>query len=131
MAEKREQIAAILAASENKLKSAEILLDAGQWADAVSRAYYVVYHAISAVLFSQDLVFSSHAQSIGAFNKQFVKTGIFPKDFGRILVKIQMDRENADYRVSAAISEELARDDVTKAKEILKECQNYLAEHNS
>ena len=126
MTDRTSQIATILATAQSKLKSAEILLEAGQWADAVSRSYYVVYHAISAVLITRDLVFSSHSQTISMFNKEFVKSGLFPKDFGRLLVKMQMDRETADYRVATGINEDRAREDIETAKKILAACHQYL-----
>jgi uncharacterized protein (UPF0332 family) len=119
-------MAAVLGLAEDKLKSARILLDAGQWRDAASRAYYSAFHAASAVLLSKGLSFSSHAQTIGAFNRNFVKTGIFPIEFGRRLTKMQTDRESGDYRATSPIGEATAREDVAIADEFLQSCRRYL-----
>ncbi|HAD04092.1 MAG: hypothetical protein A2091_11495 [Desulfuromonadales bacterium GWD2_61_12] len=78
-------IQAIVAKAEDKLKTARLDFANGQYDDAVSRAYYAVYHMMTGVLFRHDQIFSSHAQTIGAFNRDFIKTGIFPKEFIRMI----------------------------------------------
>ncbi|MDI6740852.1 MAG: HEPN domain-containing protein [Candidatus Edwardsbacteria bacterium] len=117
---------AVLDTAAEKLRSAELLLAAGHWSDAVSRAYYCAYHAISAVLLTKGLAFSSHGQAIGAFNREFVKSGLFPADFGRKLVKMQSDREAGDYRTLSPIGREVAQGDIEDARMILEHCRNYV-----
>ncbi|MDZ7260944.1 MAG: HEPN domain-containing protein [candidate division KSB1 bacterium] len=112
--------------AEEKLLSAQVLLQAGHYADAASRAYYCAFHSISAVLLSRNLTFSSHGQTIGAFNREFVKSGIFPKHFGRWLIKMQKDREAGDYRTHSLIGAQIAAEDVSMAEEILSLCRQYL-----
>ena len=121
-----KEIAAALGAAEEKLAAARSLLSAGYCADAASRAYYCAFHAISAVLLSRHLSFSAHGQTIGAFNREFVKQGLFPKHFSRRLAKMQADREAGDYRTSPPIGPQIAAEDVQFAEEILCECRKYL-----
>ena len=61
------ELIAIFEKSESKLKTAKINLENGQFADAISSAYYAVYHIITACLLTKSLSFSSHSQVIGAF----------------------------------------------------------------
>lgn len=65
-------IKAMFSKSREKLETAQIDFDNGRHNDSVSRSYYAVFHAISAVLLSKGLHFSSHGQTIGAFNKEFI-----------------------------------------------------------
>lgn len=65
-------IKAMLSKAREKLKTARIDFDNERYDDSVSRSYYAVFHAISAVLLSKGLHFSSHSQTIGAFNKEFI-----------------------------------------------------------
>ena len=88
---------AILTKAESKLKTAKLNFENEQYDDAASRAYYGAYHAISALLFSKGLVFSSHSQTIGAFNKEFVKTDIFPRESTKIMQNLFDDRQTGDY----------------------------------
>lgn len=60
---KAETIAAILHKAKSKLVTSRLDFENGQFDDAVSRAYYAVYHGMTAALFSIDMVFSSHAQT--------------------------------------------------------------------
>jgi hypothetical protein len=92
-------IQSIVAKAEDKLKTARLDFAGGQFDDAVSRAYYAVYHMMTAALFSREQVFSSHAQTIGAFNRDFVKTGTFPKEFTRMIQGLFEDRQTGDYDV--------------------------------
>jgi len=119
-------IGLVLDLAEDKLKSAKILMNAGQWRDAASRAYYCAFHAATAILLSRGLTFSSHAQTIGAFNREFVKTGLFPREFGRRLMKMQTDREAGDYRATSPIGQTIAQDDVVAATEFLNSCRCFL-----
>jgi len=121
-----DKIQAALSTAKEKLSSAKVLLEAKHFADAASRAYYCAFHSISAVLLSKGLIFSSHGQAIGAFNREFVKTEIFPKHFGRWLIKMQSDREAGDYRTRSPIGEQIAAEDTKMAEEILKACRQYL-----
>ena len=74
-------IKAMLSKAREKLKTARIDFDNERYDDSVSRSYYAVFHAISAVLLSKGLHFSSHSQTIGAFNKEFIKSKEFSASF--------------------------------------------------
>jgi uncharacterized protein (UPF0332 family) len=117
----------MLARAADKLTVAQLLLDNSAWEDAASRAYYAAFHAISALLFSRGKSYSSHAQLIGAFNRDFVKTQVFKRDFTATLTRLFEDRQSGDYDVSAAISEQEARRDVDDARRIVESIQQYLA----
>ena len=122
----RDEIKNMLEKAERKLGSAKKLFEIGEYEDAVSRAYYAVLHAISAVLFSKGLSFSKHAQVIGSFNKEFIKTGIFPKDFTKILTRLYEDRQIGDYSYTDFPDEETAAQDIEDAQRILLACKKYL-----
>ena len=121
-----DEIQAALSTAKEKLSSAKVLLQTKHFADATSRAYYCAFHSISAVLLSKCLIYSSHGQAIGAFNREFVKTEIFPKHFGRWLIKMQSDREAGDYRTRSPIGEQIAAEDTKMAEEIFELCRQYL-----
>jgi uncharacterized protein (UPF0332 family) len=95
----KEEIRLTLEAAERKLRAAELLLEAGELGDAASRTYYAVFHAISAVHLSQGETYSSHAQAIGRFNEKYVKTGIFPATFTKIVTRLFEDRQTGDYSI--------------------------------
>ena len=122
----KDELRDILQKAAGKLKAAEILLELGAWDDAASRAYDARFHAISALHLSRNNTFSSHAQLIGRFNKDFVKTGTFPQDFTRTLTRLFEDRQTGDYDVIGAMTEEEARQDVEDARWIVSSIKAYL-----
>lgn len=116
----------MMAKSREKLDAARREMDAGFYGEVASRAYYAVFHAISAVLFSRDLSFSSHAQVVGEFNRSFVKSGEFPPDTTRKLQRLFEDRQTADYDVIATVDELTARQDLNDAESIVASCAALL-----
>ena len=123
------QIDAVLLKAAEKLRVAEMLLANGAWDDAVSRAYYAVFHAISALHLSQGNAFSSHAQSIGRFNKDFVRTGVFSSEFTAILTRLFEDRQSGDYDLAGLVTAEEAKQDVDDARRMLAAIEAYLKSH--
>lgn len=117
---------AMLAKADEKLAAARRDFNDGFYGEVSSRAYYAVFHAISAVLASQGQTFSSHAQVIGAFNKEFVKTAVFSADTTRKLQRLFEDRQISDYDCTGKIDEETARADIDDAQALVDICRNYL-----
>lgn len=122
-------IRAIVAKAEDKMKTARLDFANGQYDDAVSRTYYAVYHMMTAVLFQHGQVYSSHSQTIGAFNRDFIKTGIFPKEFTRMIQGLFEDRQAGDYDVVLRIEQATAQADITYAETICATLAAYLADY--
>ena len=109
---------ALLAAATAKLKAADLLPADGFADDAASRAYYAVFHAVSALHLANGNTFSSHAQLIGRFNKDFVRTGRLPAEFTKIVTRLFQDRQLGEYALDS-ISLELAAQDIDDARRII------------
>lgn len=122
-----EVIREMIIKSHEKLKTAQINLEHERHDDSVSRSYYAVYRAISAVLFSRGLHFSSHAQTIGTFNKELIKTKVFPASFTKTIEKLFNERQIGDYDFETHLDAEVAQEDLTEAKKIIEACEEYLA----
>jgi uncharacterized protein (UPF0332 family) len=105
----------MLLKARRKLAAAKRSLDAQDSDDASSRAYYAAFHAVSAVLWRRGLTYSSHAQTLGAFNRECVASGEFPKEFTRILARLFDDRQLGDYDAAHSIERETAERDVADA----------------
>jgi len=112
--------------ANEKLAAAKMDIKTGFFGDASSRAYYAAFHAVSAILASHGLTFSSHAQTLGTFNREFVKTGIFPSDSFRKVQRLFEDRQVADYDWNRSVDKETAEKDVADAEWLVNECRSYL-----
>ncbi|MBS3907683.1 MAG: HEPN domain-containing protein [Syntrophaceae bacterium] len=112
--------------SNEKLKAARVLLKEGFVDDAISRAYYSMFHAASAVLFAEGITVESHSALKTMFGLHFVKTGKIDKKYGRWLNKLKDERENGDYDIFTSFDCKDAGDDIKEAEKFLEEMKKYL-----
>jgi len=120
-------IKAMYSKAREKLKTARIDFDNERYDDSVSRSYYAVYHAISAVLLSKGLHFSSYGQTLGAFNKEFIKSKEFPASLTKVIEKLFNGRQMGDYDIESDIDADTAKEDLEEAEKIIDTGETYLA----
>lgn len=109
-----------------RLSVAEKLLCDGEWEDAVSRAYYAMYHAAKAVLATADVFPKTHEGVVSEFGRNFVLKGIFSKELGRDLAEVKAARETYEYGVAVNVEEDEAEVILSKAREFVKAMKKYL-----
>lgn len=112
--------------SRKKLKTALTNLEHEEYDDSVSRSYYGVFHAISAVLLSKGFHFSTHAQTIGSFNREFVKTEEIPV-LTKTIEKLFSERQIGDYDFQSCLDSATAKENLEEAEKIIDACEIYLA----
>lgn len=121
-----EKLKPMIGKAESKLKTAFIDLENGQYDDSASRSYYAIFHAISAALFSKGLIYSSHGQTIGAFNREFIKTGVFPREYMLVIQKLFDERQAGDYDIFSTIDYDTAVECVHDAQKLIYEIKKFL-----
>ncbi len=121
-----EVIDAMFRKAGNKLLSARTSLESEFFDDGSSRAYYSAYHAVCAVLGSRGLSYSSHGQTMGAFNREFVKMGVLESDAFRRLQRLFANRQTGDYDASSTISKDQAARDIAGAEWIIERCREIV-----
>ena len=67
------------------LQAAESNLNQGFYGVAVSRAYYAMFYATSALLASKGISRSKHSGVHSAFGEYFVKTGLIETEYVKML----------------------------------------------
>ncbi len=117
----------IQTAKEN-LKSARILLEAGEYKSANNRSYYAIFHAVNAVHGLNGNVFKRHKDAIGNFNKNYVKTEIFSRDIGRKIGEAEEIRHASDYDDFYIASREESERQVVVADEFIHLVEKYCKE---
>ncbi len=126
MNERNQEILRYITKSKNKLASAILNFENSYYDDAASRAYYCVYHAICSVLLLEDKEFSSHNQTLGYFNKEFIHKDIFPRLFGKWIYQLFEHREIGDYSIEDDISESKAKELIEYATTMLNSIIEYV-----
>ena len=122
----KELVKGYLEKAEKKLEVAEHLLAAEDYDDAVSRAYYAVYHASQALLLTEGQKAETHKGVITLFGLLFVKTGKFSRNVGKYLANLKDDREKGDYEIFSFVDKQTAETAVEEATAFIKESKKYL-----
>ena len=120
-------VPAIMAKPRRVLQSARRASREGDWDDAAHRAYYAVFHAMTAALASKGLAFSKHSGVISAFGFHSVKPGILPVEFADIVTKLRADRETSDYSYDHTLDSSEVAEGVEDAEKAVAAISKYLA----
>lgn len=125
-ANRRRNIADELDRAAKALAAGTALLGLGLYADSVSRAYYAAFHYLRALLLSHGVEPRTHAGAIHLFNTEFVRTGLFPTTYNRLLSGLQGSRELADYDAAASFAEPDASAQLAEARSFGAEVAAFL-----
>ena len=95
----RRFVEASLSRAERALNSAKLLLKHGQLEDAVSRAYYAMFHAARAILFSKSVKAKTHRGTISLFGEHIIKKGVLNEEYADDFRKAFDLRQKSDYEI--------------------------------
>ena len=109
---------ASLERADKALRSAKRLLEEFP-EDAVSRAYYAMFHAARAILHVKGIKAKTHGAVISMFGKEIAEKGIVDKELGRILNRAFDLRQKSDYEIDV----EIKSGDV---EEIVKDAERFI-----
>ena len=112
--------------SKSDIKAAEILLSAREFRGANNRAYYGIYHAVSAIHALDGNAYKRHKDALANFNKNYVKTEIFPRKLGKRIVESEEIRHASDYDDFYIATREEAEEQIQTAKELVKLVEEYV-----
>lgn len=124
-----EKIALItyrLERSDESLKAAQLMLENKLFIPAMNRIYYSMFYTVHALLILNESTFSKHGQVKGFFNREFIKTGIFPIKFGKLFNTVFEYRQKFDYVDLIIPEEQLISDYLIEAKIFAGEISKYL-----
>ena len=111
--------------AKEDLKSAKILRDASCFKDANNREYYAIFHAINAIHALNGVAYKKHKDAIANFNKEYVKTEIFPKEIGRKIASVEEIRHASDYDDFYIATRDEVDEQISIAEEFIKMVEVY------
>ena len=103
---------------------AKLFFDNKQYDGCINRSYYSIFNAIRALLTFLMIDSRKHSGVITFFDKYFVKTGIFRKEFSKIVHKSFDFRQVSDYDDFYIIS-------IDQAKIQIENCILFISEVES
>jgi uncharacterized protein (UPF0332 family) len=109
------------------LNDADIALRNNSYNMAANRSYYSIFHGMRAVLALDGFDSRKHSGIISAFNKDYVKTGIFHVSASETIKSAFNVRGKSDYDDFFVVSKEEVSEQIRKARVFLDEVSGYLA----
>lgn len=115
-----------LSSAKERLESARLLLDAGQYKDSIGRSYYAIFTAVRAVLARDHVDFSKHDGVIAYFKREYIKSAIFDIKYSKILQRAFQIRNNCDYDDFFIVSKEDATEQYKNAVDMVQAIETYI-----
>ncbi len=107
--------------AQTLLRQAELLLEHRLYDGSVNRSYYAIFNAVRAVLALLRVDSQSHRGVISYFDRCFVKTGIFEKQFSAIVHEGFDTRQDSDYEDFYLPSQAEAQEQYDNAARFIQE----------
>ena len=112
--------------AERSLRAAKKLIEEKLTDDAVSRAYYAVFHSARTALKTKGIDTKTHQGLITQFALHLVKSGLLETEYGDILRQQKEDRETGDYEPFVSFSLEETEKRVKDAEQFVRRIQKFL-----
>lgn len=111
--------------SGHSLRAAQKLVKEKLTDDAISRAYYAIFHSARAALKTKNIETKSHKGVISQFALHLVKPGLIEAEYGDILRQEKEDREAGDYQPFFTFSAEEAQKRVKDAEKFVLRIKKF------
>ena len=112
--------------AKEEYETAQLLYKENKLLAANNRAYYSIFYSIRAVLAMEKIDFNKHKDVLAYFNKNYVKTEIFPRQIGRRIVLASKIREDSDYDDEYEPSSEATYSQIETSRELIELVEKYL-----
>jgi uncharacterized protein (UPF0332 family) len=113
--------------ADESLEAARTLLGKKMIRPSINRAYYAMFYAVLSLLAQGKKETSRHSGAIALFDRDFVKQGIFKKDFSRWLHDAFDLRQRSDYAAEYKAAPEDAEMTLKNAAMFVDEVKKVLA----
>ena len=108
------------------LREAEYLFKPEGFSSILNRAYYAIFHAVRAIFAIDGIDRKKHSDVISYFQQNYVKTGIFGKEFSRIVQEAFEVRQESDYEDFFVISKDDVVTQYENATKFVAEVEKYI-----
>jgi len=113
---------------EEKIESAQILLNNDQFDDSISRSYYAVFLISKALLLLLGSEPKTHSRMITMLSLKAIKEGIIPIEIGKDISHLLEARQNSDYAIFTYYNEQDAKNLLEKAQNVVSKIKSVLKE---
>ncbi|MCD7744683.1 MAG: HEPN domain-containing protein [Lachnospiraceae bacterium] len=109
------------------LNASSYLLEGKFFKDSIGRSYYAMFSATRALLALDGVDFSKHAGVISYFQREYIKTGKFDKEYSKYLSEAFRIRNHSDYADFYVASKQDAEEQHERADKFCSVVKEYIA----
>lgn len=108
------------------IEEAEILFNNNHYKGSNNRSYYAILHSLRAVLALIDFDSKKHSGIIAEFQRMFVKTKLFEREYSKIIMSASEIRNASDYDDYYIASREEAQEQLENAKKLYDRISSFI-----
>jgi len=110
------------------LNDAKNFLDSGAYDASVNRSYYAMLNSARSILVLRGIDAETHDGVKTMLSKEFIKTGLLPKEFNEVFRNVQGRRIDSDYGDYVEMGKDEALDSFTRAEEFVQKISELVSE---
>ena len=116
-----------LTQAKDSIREADVLLQSTMSLRSVmNRLYYAMFYAVLALLQEKEMGTSKHSGAIALFDREYVKTGSFPKEMSKALHRAFTLRQKGDYMEETEVTTKDIEEIRPMAEEFVSVVEKYL-----
>ena len=123
---KKELTKRYLKIARKRLRSADASIKVESFEDAISRAYYAILDAVTALLILKDIVPKSHEGAMRLFSLHYIKPGTIPGEYQRLFSTMEKMRLEADYFHEREFTKLEAAEALSTARKFVKMAEGHV-----
>ena len=112
--------------AKERIAYADEIMNLGDYKTVANRSYYAVFSAMRAVLALDGFDSKKHSGIIAEFRKNYLKTGILPKELSPMIDGLVEARQGSDYDDFYIISKEEVEEQLENSKKFILEVEKFL-----
>ncbi len=113
--------------AEECLKSAEALKSIEDYTTVANRAYYAMFHAMRAIMALDGEDRKKHSGVVAYFQENYIKSGIFDKEFSYAIKNAFTVRQESDYEDFYVVSKSDAVEQLDNAIKFVAAVDKYIS----
>ena len=112
--------------AEESFDDALIMVDNKKWNAAINRLYYSCFYSVIALLLKNEMETKTHEGTRTMFGKEFIKSGIIDKKYGKLYSKLFDFRQKGDYGDLFDFDKDIVIPLIDQVKEFLAEIKRFV-----
>ncbi len=112
--------------ASDTLNDARLLAENERWNSSINRLYYACFYAVSALLYYNSIEAKTHKGVRIKFMSEFIKTGLFDKEYGKLFSDLFDWRQEGDYSDFVSFDKDLTLSLINKSEEFIALIKNFL-----